>query len=132
MFLLSLYLRSTPVESLHTVLLGASKYMLRSFMDSRTTAEKKIIHTMVHSFPYCGLSCKITGNIRFYKSFVGRDFKAFMQMAMFIVTSFLSQSEIKCWFLLCKVHVHKTIILTVMFFLDFSGNLLSSIVNVKH
>ena len=76
--------RSTPVESLHTVLLGACKYMLRSFLDSRNAAERKKVGIMVDLFPYCGFSCRVTGNIRYYRSFVGRDFKAFLQMAMFI------------------------------------------------
>ena len=59
---------------------------------------------MVQLFP-CGFSCRITGNIRYYKSFVGRDFKAFMQMAMFIVPIYVSESETKCWFLLSKVNI---------------------------
>ena len=33
----------------------------------------------VASFPYCGFKERITGN---YKSFIGRDFKAFMQMGL--------------------------------------------------
>ena len=111
--------RSTPVESLHTVLLGACKYMLRAFMDS---TQKKEIGTMVQLFPYCGFSCRITGNIQYYKSFVGRDFKAFMQMAMFIVpTIYVSESETKCWFLLSKVNI---IQLKHVMFLDFSSYIL--------
>ena len=77
--------------------------MLRSFMDSRTASEKRLIGTMVKHFSYCGFSCRVTGNVRYYKSFVGRDFKAFMQMAMFIVPTYLQEDEQKCWFLLSKV-----------------------------
>ena len=44
--------RSTPVESLHTTLLGACKYMLREFMESLTVAQRKEILTRVSTFPY--------------------------------------------------------------------------------
>ena len=72
-------------------------------MDSITSAEKKEVSIRVNSFSYCGFSNHITGNIRYYKSFVGRDFKAFMQMSLFIVTPYLSGSKLKCWYLLAKV-----------------------------
>lgn len=96
-------IRSTPVEILHTLLLGLVKYMLREFMQKRSAAEKADILARVYGFPYCGFSTRITTNIRYhYKSFVGRDFKAFLQMAVFIVTPFISEQEKVCWFLLSK------------------------------
>lgn len=96
--------RSTPVETLHTILLGACKYMLRSFMDKRSPAEKKEILARILSFSYSGFTCRITGNIScHYRSFVGRDFKAWMQMVLFIVPSYLSANQTKCWYLLSKV-----------------------------
>ena len=96
--------RSTPVESLHTILLGACKYMLREFMDSLTVAQRKEILARVSAFPNCGFTTRITGNICYYfKSFVGRDFKSWMQMAIFIVSPYLSESQTKCWYLLSKV-----------------------------
>ena len=99
-----IYCSSIPVECLHTILLGASKYMLRSFMDKATPSMKKEILARIGSFPYCGFSCHITGNIcYYYKSFVGRDFKAWMQMAVFILEHYLSASELECWLLLSKV-----------------------------
>lgn len=96
--------RSTPVETLHTILLGCCKYMLRSFMDKCGAAEKKEILARISSFSYSGFTCRITGNICYhYRSFVGRDFKAWIQMALFIIPSYLSANETKCWYLLSKV-----------------------------
>lgn len=92
--------RSTPVETLHTILLGACKYMLRSFMDKRNATEKKEILARISSFPYSGFSCRLTANICYhFRSFIGRDFKTFIQMALFIIPSYLSESELKCWYI---------------------------------
>lgn len=96
--------RSTPVEVLHTLLLGVCKYMLRAFMEKRTAAEKREIIARIYAFPYSGFSNKITGNIcRYYKSLVGRDYKCFMQMCLFIILPYLSNTEKQCWLLLSKV-----------------------------
>ena len=46
----------------------------------------------------------MTGNIcAYYKSFVGRDFKAFMQMALFILSRYLRSEDQECWFILAQV-----------------------------
>ena len=79
--------------------------MLHEFLDKRSRQEKKEILARIKSFPpYCGFTTHITGNIcYYYKSFVGCDFKAWMQMALFIIRPYLSESERKCWFELAKV-----------------------------
>ena len=96
---------STPVETLHTILLGVAKYMLRAFMDKRSANEKREILARIKAFPYCGFDVKITSNIcMYYRSFVGRDFKSFLQMALFIIVAYLTDEK-ECWMLLSKVHV---------------------------
>ena len=103
-------IRSTPVECLHTILLGVGKYMLRSFMDQRSASEKREILARIAAFSYCGFSTHITGNIAYhYRSFVGRDFKSWLQMAMFIISPFVEQDERICWLLLAKVYINYTI-----------------------
>ena len=94
--------------------------MLRSFMDHRTSAEKKEVLARINSFSMSVLSCRITGNICYhYKSFVGRDFKAWMQMAIFIVPAYLSDCEKDCWFLLSKVSATFKYIYSKYCFADF-------------
>ena len=84
-FGLNCFDRSTPIESLHTILLGACKYILCEFIDCITAAQRKEILVRVSAFPYYRFGTQITGNICYYfKSFVGRDFKSWMQMAIFI------------------------------------------------
>lgn len=78
--------------------------MLRSFMDQLSTAKKKEILARISAFSYCGFNTHITGNIAYhYQSFVGRDFKSWLQMAIFIITPFVNQDEKTCWLLLAKV-----------------------------
>lgn len=95
--------RSTPVEVLHTILLGCCKYMLREFMSHRSSQEKKDIQAKIVSFPSSGFTVRVTGHISYFKSFVGRDFKALMQMALFIIPQYLTESEKKCWLQLAQV-----------------------------
>uniref|UniRef100_A0A1X7UZ35 Uncharacterized protein n=1 Tax=Amphimedon queenslandica TaxID=400682 RepID=A0A1X7UZ35_AMPQE len=95
--------KSTPVEALHTILLGCCKYMVREFMDHRSAKEKKEIMARIKAFSTCGMNCRISSSISYFKSFVGRDFKALMQMALFVLHPYFTVSEKKCWFLLAKV-----------------------------
>ena len=78
--------------------------MLRTFMDKMSASNKKEILARISAFQTCGLSTRITGNIcYYYKSFVGRDFKAWMQMAVFIIHPYLSDLEKECWLMLSEV-----------------------------
>ena len=98
--------RATPVETLHTILLGTCKHLVKKFMRECSTQEKKEILARMAAFPYSGFSNRVTGNIcYYYQSFVGRDFKAWMQMAPFIICTYLSPTGKKCWLLLSKVCV---------------------------
>ncbi len=80
-------------------------------MGSLSSAQKKEILARIKAWSYCGFSERITGNIAYhYKSFVGRDFKAWLQMVIFIIPSFVSDQEMKCWFALVKVCISNIII----------------------
>ena len=86
--------------------MGVSKYMVISFMEKRSAAEKIQLLARIRAFSYSGFNVRITGNIAYhYRSFVGRDYKSFMQMAIFIVSSFIGDEERKCWLLLSKVYI---------------------------
>ena len=97
------YYSSSPVEVLHTVLLGCSKYILREFMDRKSADQKKEIMARIRAFPSCGLDCRVSSNISYFKSFVGRDFKSLMQQALFVLAPYFTIQEKKCWFVLSKV-----------------------------
>ena len=57
-------------------------------MEHKSARQKKEIMTRIRAFSHCGLSCKLSSNISYFKSFVGRDFKALMH-------SYLSHISIK-------------------------------------
>lgn len=98
--------RATPIESLHTILLGPYKYLLKDLISSLNKSEKSKFLALVNAFDYTGLDVKITGNIIYHhKSFVGRDYKAWAQMALFVVSHFIPEAQKNMWLYLSKVFV---------------------------
>ena len=97
-------LRSTPVETLHTVLLGPYKYLLRSLMGRLSTKQKNEIQARVTNFDLCGIDYKLTYNLcRHFRSFIGRDFKALAQVALYLLTPYMTSVEEKVCLSLSKV-----------------------------
>lgn len=96
--------RSAPVETLHTILLGPYKYLLKVAMSSLNARQKKEVLARMAAFNYSGFDGKVLGNIVFHnQSFVGRDYKAWAQMAPHIIGSYLSDSQKRVWLGLSKV-----------------------------
>ena len=96
--------RSTPLEVLHTVLLGPYKYLLKALMKRLSGEEKKQLLARLGSFNYSGMESRITGNICYHhKSFVGRDYKAVAQIAPFVLGPYLLSEEKAVWLALSKV-----------------------------
>lgn len=90
-FLLS---RSLPLEVLHTIVLGACKYLLQNIMSVLSARQKEEVLARVRAFNTSGFKVKMYGNVcRHYKSFVGRDFKGWAQMALFIVGPYLNDGQ---------------------------------------
>eukprot|EP00731_Ephydatia_muelleri_P013887 Em0007g1197a len=86
--------RSIPVEVLHTILLGLCKYFLKEVMPRLSKAQKKELLAWICAFNLSGFQDKVHGNVcNHFKSFVGRDFKAWAQMAILILSPYLSSEE---------------------------------------
>ena len=83
--------RSMPVETLHTVLLGPYKYLLRSFMGRLSTTQKDEIQARISSFDFSGCEDKLSYSLcRHYQSFVGRDFKVLAQVVLFLLGPYMT------------------------------------------
>ena len=94
------------METLHTILLGPYKYMLRSLMGRLTSAQKVEIQAKIKSFDFSGFEAKLGYNLcRHFRSFVGRDFKALAQIVLFLLTPYMKPEEKILWLLLSKVHI---------------------------
>ena len=108
--------RSTPVEVLHTMLLGPYKYLLKEFMKRMSTDQKKELLAKLETFNYSGIDSKITGNLCYhYKSFVGRDYRSLAQIALHLLGSYFSDSEKAVWLALSKVYSISLIAINVAF-----------------
>ena len=98
------------METLHTILLGPYKYLLRSLMGRLTTAQKNELQARLLSFDFSGLDYKLSYNLtRHFRSFIGRDFKAVAQIALFLLGPLMTPEEKKVWLSLSKVSNNNTL-----------------------
>lgn len=96
LFTMMLYFfhRSIPVEVLHTFLLGPVKYFLKEVMPKLSKLQKMEILAWISAFNFSGFRVKVHGNVcYYYRSFVGRDYKAWSQMALFILSPYIGVGE---------------------------------------
>ena len=74
--------KSTPVECLHTILLGPYKYMylIASLMDRLTSREKQEVKAKIAAFDFAGFDKQLSTSLcQHYQSFNGHDFKVLAQ-----------------------------------------------------
>lgn len=92
------------METLHSILLGPYKYLLKATIPRLSAQQKEEILSRIRAFSYSGFRVKLLGNIcRYYQSFVGRDFKAWAQMALFILGPYLAEGQNQVRLTLSKV-----------------------------
>ena len=71
---------------------------------SLTPRQKKEVLARMSAFKYSGFDGKVLGNVVYHnQSFVGRDYKAWAQLAVFIMATFLSDPQKEVLFGLSKV-----------------------------
>ena len=92
------------MDCLHTILLGAYKYLLSELLERLTASQKQEVSASINAFPQSSIVGTLSGNItRYHRSCVGRDFKALAQMAPFVLWRHLNTNEREIWLLLSKV-----------------------------
>ena len=73
-------------------------------MGRLSSVQKEEIQARITSLDFSGLSSKLGYNLcRHYKSFVGRDFKALAQVALFVLGPYMTADEKTVWLALSKV-----------------------------
>ena len=94
------------MESLHSILLGPYKYLLKTTIPKLSAQQKEEVLARVRDFNYSGFDCKLLGNvIRYHQSFVGRDYKAWAQMALSVILPYLQHGDKVVWMALSKVYM---------------------------
>ena len=92
--------QDTPVETLHTYLLGVVKYIWEQTIFNLKDHELKIVIARLNSFQEAGLNIpKINAEymIRYYRSLLGKHFKALVQVMVFVVHDLVSETLLKAW-----------------------------------
>ena len=76
-------------------------------MPNMSAVQKKEIQARVRAFNTSGFSTKLHGSVCYYcQSFIGRDFKGWMQMALFIISLYLSDGQKEVLLALSKVSIN--------------------------
>ena len=100
--LYSFSIKSIPVEAQHSILLGPYKYLLKSTLPKLSPREKVELLAQIRAFNFPGFCAKLVGNVvSYHQSFEGRDYKAWAQMAPFVLFPFAE--EHRKWLALSKV-----------------------------
>ena len=95
------------MEVLHTILLGTCKHILKILMPKLSSQQKREICARIRAFDTSGFNTKLNGNLcQYYKSFVGRDFKGWAQISIFILGLYLNQGDCEVLLAFSKVRVH--------------------------
>ena len=96
--------RSTPVECLHTILLGPYKYLTSNLMERLSDREKEVASKLT-AFSWSGLPSTLSPEAlcHHHKSLIGRDYKLVAQVALYILWDHLTGPEKEVWKALSKV-----------------------------
>ncbi|KAJ7913831.1 hypothetical protein B0H13DRAFT_2232248 [Mycena leptocephala] len=98
--------QDTPVEILHVILLGFVKYFWRDAMARVKKSDKDILIARLSSFNVSGLGISsLSGHtlVNYAGSLTGRDFRAIVQAAPFVLQGLLPEKNIRVWTALSSV-----------------------------
>ncbi|KAH9809107.1 hypothetical protein DFH28DRAFT_1191574 [Melampsora americana] len=106
----------TPVESLHVVLLGVTKYLYRETISNLSPAELFDLQGRWQAFQIDGLNVapiQPRNMVQYANSLLGKDFRVVLQAAPFVFFEFLPDDYRHCWIAL--VHLASLIFQTAIF-----------------
>ena len=78
-------------------------------MKKLSTNEKEELQARISAFSFSGCDAHFSRDMtRYYKSFVGQDFKLLAQLAVHLSSSYMDDGEKEVWFKLSKVSAGNT------------------------
>ena len=78
-------------------------------MKKLSTNEKEELRARISAFSFSGCDAHFSRDMtRYYKSFVGRDFKLLAQLAVHLLSPYMDDGEKEVWFKLSKVSAGNT------------------------
>ncbi|KAK6997334.1 hypothetical protein R3P38DRAFT_2563581 [Favolaschia claudopus] len=92
--------RDTPIELLHTILLGVLKYLWHTTHTSWTPDQKKLFELRLQATDTTGLSVEgIRAGyiVQYAKSLIGRQFKILLQCAVFHIHDLVDENHFRAW-----------------------------------
>ncbi|KAK7018537.1 hypothetical protein R3P38DRAFT_3320225 [Favolaschia claudopus] len=92
--------RDTPIELLHTILLGVLKYLWHVTHTSWTAEQKKLFEIRLQSTNIDGLSVeglRAAYIVQYANSLIGRQFKALLQIAVFHIYDLVNETVFQAW-----------------------------------
>ncbi|KAJ7126468.1 hypothetical protein C8R43DRAFT_897899 [Mycena crocata] len=98
--------QDTPVEILHVILLGFVKYFWRDAIARVKKSDKELLISRLSSFNVSGLGISpLAGHtlVNYSGSLTGRDFRAVVQAAPFVLQGLLPAAHIELWTALSAV-----------------------------
>ncbi|KAH9808248.1 hypothetical protein DFH28DRAFT_998033 [Melampsora americana] len=106
----------TPVESLHVVLLGVTKYLYREMISNLSPAELMTVQGRWQGFQIDGLNVapiQPRNMVQYANSLPGKDFRVVLQAAPFVFFELIPNNYRHCWIAL--VHLASLILQTRIF-----------------
>ena len=94
--------QDTPVEILHTILLGFVKYFWRDAIKNTSSADHDVLAIRLSSLDVAGLhldTSALSGKtlVQYAGSLVGRDFRVIVQVAPFVLYDLVPQECFDTW-----------------------------------
>ncbi|KAI8139849.1 hypothetical protein BJV82DRAFT_581685 [Fennellomyces sp. T-0311] len=77
--------RDLPVEALHCLMLGVTKYLVNDLCDFLSASEKRTLEARLRHYNSKGYARAMTSNLQLQGLFVGRDYKTFAQQLPLIL-----------------------------------------------
>ncbi|KAH9811537.1 hypothetical protein DFH28DRAFT_900388 [Melampsora americana] len=96
----------TPVESLHVILLGVTKYLYRDMIANLSPAQLNSVQGRWQAFQTDGLNIapiQPRNMVVYANSLLGKDFRVVLQAAPFVFFEFVSDESRYCWIALAHL-----------------------------